>query len=463
MKKIKVLTVLLFSLILLLPLAGFNFQSEAVSTIDNRMLAENPFTPEGVSGQGLKTDIENYLSDRLGFRDEMISTYTMLNDKLFQKMVHPSYSYGKDGYVFGAGLSVNTRCTDFHVAFADMVKEIQDYCDARSVPFVFVFNPAKPAVLTEYVAEGINYDRNWVDSFFEMLDERGVRYVDNTVTLREKWDEGELVFNPKYDANHWNDLGAYYGTQEMVKALQKQGVNAYLTPIDEITVEYDLKESLPVSEFPIYELTPRISIDMEYEYASSGYIDEVYRHPSYTTFGRFVNQKRNSDGAARALVFQGSYMNGHGYKYLINAFSEYVYIHDYQNVLDFAYYFNIFRPQCVIFEVAEYTFSGGYFNYDKMMAMDMNPALCQVENTVEEIQRVQLDKSGLEISQGTVLTHIFWESDFADYVWIQLGGEYDMIACEGGYEVSIPNEVYDTYKDSLEIVMLQGKTLVSYQ
>lgn len=34
-------------------------------------------------------------------------------------------------------------------------------------------------------------------------------------------------------------------------------------------------------------------------------------------------------------------MNGYGYKYLQNAFGEYIYVHDYQNILNFPYYYNI--------------------------------------------------------------------------------------------------------------------------
>lgn len=59
----------------------------------------------------------------------MIRSYTILNDKLFGKMVYPIYSYGKEGYVFGSGLTVDTKFGDYHIAFADMVKKIQDYCD----------------------------------------------------------------------------------------------------------------------------------------------------------------------------------------------------------------------------------------------------------------------------------------------------------------------------------------------
>ena len=163
MKCIKIIFTVLFAIILLIPIAAFNFGEDAVSAIDNRQLAQNPLE----AGGDLTQNIQDYVNDRIGLRDEMILAYTLLNDRLFDKMVHPSYVYGKEGYVFGAGRDVETQYTEFHEAFADMVKKIQDYCDERNVPFLFVFNPAKPAVMTEYVPTGINYNRDWVEQFFD--------------------------------------------------------------------------------------------------------------------------------------------------------------------------------------------------------------------------------------------------------------------------------------------------------
>ena len=156
----------------------FNFTPQAISEIDNRMLAENPFK-NNTEGD-LTKNIENYVNDRIGFRDEMILSYTVLNDKLFNKMVHPSYTYGKDGYVFGAGLTYTGLFSDYHIVFADMIEQQQEYCNSRGIPFLFVFNPAKPAVLTEYIPQGELYSRDWVDKFFEELDKRNINYVDNT-------------------------------------------------------------------------------------------------------------------------------------------------------------------------------------------------------------------------------------------------------------------------------------------
>ena len=114
-----------------------------------------------------------------------------------------------------------------------MVKSIQDYCDERGVPFLFVFEPAKPAIYTDKLADGINYDREWVDLFFSELDKRGVNYLDNTETLRRAREEGVEVFNRKYDANHWNDLGAFYGTQKILERLSSVFPSLHVNQLSE--------------------------------------------------------------------------------------------------------------------------------------------------------------------------------------------------------------------------------------
>ena len=216
MNQLRRFFIIVFAVLILLPVLFFNLERNAVSLIDNRHLAGNPFKSSG----DLTNNIDNFVNDRIGFRDKLISTYTILNDRLFGKMVHPSYSYGKDGFVFGAGVSTYNNFGEFHVVFANMIKSIQDYCEARDVPFLFVFNPAKPAVYQDKIAEGINYNREWVEMFFAELDERGVHYLDNTETLQALRAQGIDGFNQKYDANHWNDTGAFYGTQKILERLK---------------------------------------------------------------------------------------------------------------------------------------------------------------------------------------------------------------------------------------------------
>lgn len=453
MKIIKIITIIFFSFIILLPGLNFNFVEDAISEIDNRKLAKNPFTTE-TTEDDLTDNIQNYINDRIGFRDEMILSYTVLNDTIFDKMVHPSYVYGEDGYVFGAGITTKDEFSEYHIAFADMVKSIQDYCEDRDIPFVFVFNPAKPAVLSEYIAKGTNYNRSWVDKFFEELDEREINYVDNTVLLLEKHNSGEIVFNKKYDANHWNDLGAFYGTNNVLKALSKYFPNLHINEYSELVIENHLETSLPVSNFPIKEYVPQISIknsveDFTYLYSN------VERHYSFKGMGYYINPERKAEGSPKSLVFQGSYMNGFGGKYFANAFGEYIHIHDYQNVINFPYYFNIFKPDCVIFEVAEYTFSNTYFNYGKMLNINYNPPLDFTNKNVL-YDKINADEISFETDEK--LTKISLKTQIeAENVWLLFEDEeYDMIKTEEGYSATIMSS--ETLKiDNINIVVFNGE------
>lgn len=465
MKTVRVLTVILFAMCILIPVLTFNFEEDAISLIDNRKLTANPFSEEALNdGSSFTNRFENYISDRIGFRDDMILAYAILNDRLFHKMVHPVYVYGKDGYVFGEGLTVDVVYTEYHQAFADMVKKIQDYCEARGVPFLFAFDPAKPAVLTDYIPAGINYDRTWVDSFLAALDERNVRYIDNTPLLKEKVSLGEMVFNQKFDANHWNGLGAYYGTNAMLEELKKDFPAVHINTLDEMTVEEKLQTSLLVSEFPINEMVPSIMVDMtSIRDNASAYTEELNRHSQYSVFGYYINETRIEEGAPRALVFQGSYMNGVGYKYFANGFGEYIYVHDYQNVIDFPYYFNIFQPDCVIFEVAEYTFDDSYFNYDNMCAMDLNPVLQTVINKSDIYENQLLETDSFSVERGDMLTVIRWAyADSADYVWLKMDKEYDMKRVGDGFEVTVLSEIYDRFIDNIQIVVSKGGSVITY-
>lgn len=458
MKILRILTIICFISVILIPILAFNFDEDAISAIDNRKLTANPFSAELMESGDLTENIENYVGDRIGLRDDMIRAYTILNDKIFGKMVHPSYVYGNDKYIFGQGLTVYPCYGEFHETFADMVLKIQNYCTERDVPFLFVFDPAKPAILTEYIPQGMNYDRKWVDLFFEALEERGVRYIDNTEILREKTAEGETVFNKKYDANHWNDLGVFYGTNQILQTMQKDIPEIHVNEKKELTFGETRQTTLPTSEFPIDEMVPNIEINMSYESRTEEYSREISLDANYSGFNYLVNPKRVEEGSPRGLIFQGSYMNGYGSKYLTNGFGEYIAVHDYQNVIDFPYYFNIFKPNCVVFEVAEYTFHDVFFNLERMKAMDLNPVLKSVLAENDDIQDKKLEEDKFNVEKGEKLTKIKWEPNVdISYGWIRMDTEiiYDLKKNELGYETTILTEEYEQYIKDIQIISVE--------
>ena len=447
MRTIKITFIVAFCIILVLPLAFMNHKPDSVSYIDNRKLTENPFKTK----QNLKPNIEKYVNDRIGFRDAMITTFTVLNDKMFGKMVHPSYQYGRDGYVFGAGLTVKNDFGKYHIAYADMVKSIQNYCEERGIPFIFVFNPAKPAIYQDKLPRGMNYNRDWVKLFIKELDKRKINYIDNTVVFQRLTNKGVECFNRKYDANHWNAIGAFYGTNAILHKLKEFKVDTHINSLSEFEVGKDKKTSLLVSKFPIDEDVPIMGFKFKFTNKREQYFKEIKLHPSFKGFGYFINDERKKEGSPKVLFFQGSYMNGWGCSYMINALGEYIYVHDYQNIIDFPYYYNIFKPDAVVFEVAEYTLSNGYFDYNRMKAIKYNAVLSRMDKSKYIIQDVA--EKDIRLKEGKSLVKIQWNTNKKyNYVWLSMDKEYDFYPIKSGYEVVVDKKDFLDSSKTFKII-----------
>lgn len=108
-----------------------------------------------------------------------------------------------------------------------------------------MFDPEKAAVYTDELHEGINYDNSWVQQFEQELEKRGVHYIDNTQLMKDKREEGEQVFNKMYNAGHWNDLGAFYGINNVLEELSKDFPQITPNELSEFVVEEKLTETLP--------------------------------------------------------------------------------------------------------------------------------------------------------------------------------------------------------------------------
>lgn len=419
----------------------FNWEENSISTIDNRALMNNPFgnnyIPEDGEERDITEEIEQYLQDRIGLRDQMIYAYTVLNDALLHNMVHPSYEYGKDGYVFMKS-DRNRKFGDFELAYVDMLEKINTYCSERSIPFIFVLNPSKISILRNELKDGINYNNEWLETFFDELDKRGIKYVDNSEILQQKINEGEMVFNKKYNAGHWNDLGAFFGVNNILKGMQESYPQLHINSKEEFLINEVLNTSLPVSEFPIHEYEPVFELKDEVENRSDLYRDELSMHPDFPTFGYFVNENRKSEENPKTLVFQGSYMNGMGYKFMMNSLNEYIYVHAYQNAINFDYYYNIFKPDFVILENAEATLSGSFFFQEGMEKMELPPSLKAFEAYV--VEEDELKKDSINIEEEKQLANITVKNlgDDVEYAYLIIGDEeFSMAKADNTYRVTV--------------------------
>ena len=440
MKYIKYGFLVCFAALLLLPVLMFNWQENYISEIDNKTLMNFPFGAQYQGTGDLTNDMDSYAQERIGFRSEMILTNQIIQRVLFGELEHGSYDYGKEGHIFYK-FTKNIAYTSYYDIFADFTASASEYCQERGIPFLFVWTPRKDSVYTEYLPDGFQYRNDWVEEVLSQMEEKGVNVLDQTPYFRSLVQAGEVIYNKQYDVGHWNELGAFYGVNHILEALSQIDPRFQQNDLDDYEIGSRVESTLPVSLYPIHEEVPSISRKEAMEVESTSYDGELRINKRHPAQGYLVNQSNAEKDLPRVLVFQGSFMNGHGKKFLQDGLYEYIYIHNYQNFIDLDYYVNLFQPDIVVFELAESACSNNYFSQTAMEEKLLNPS---VEDLTDPVS-VPLSPSDLSAETGNAFTVIRCHSvpEDARYVYLKVGDQvYDMFREDSGYSLTLFREAY---------------------
>ena len=466
MKKVlDYLYIVFFLCILLIPLFLLNTKPYSVSELDNRRLTQAP----EIGNKDFPTQFETYLKDRIGFRDDMITYYARFNDAVADDLTHPLYENGKDGYIFFS-MSNNIEYGDYHRTFAEFVKQMQEYCEARGIHFYFAFEPEKTSVLRQYIPDGVNYDDSWVEEMFAYMDELGVNYIDNKALLIEK-SKSEQVFNVKYDAGHWNDLGCFYATNNILSRIHEDFPEVTELSRDDFDISSEVARYLPVSRFEVNETVPKFKLKTNWSNVSPQYLDGLLINKSFPHFHYMISNSKNAKALPRLLTFQGSYYNGRP-QYFVSRASEYIAIHNYQNVLDLDYYINAFDPQIIVFEVSEYTLTDSYFNSSNMKNPGWNPPLTDVrdDDSVEDqlssalSSATLMDDLNLNVLRYDKLEKVYLYKDMirsADYLYLLADDHiFDLRKDEYGFYSTMIPSVTNLTQAKLFVITSDGSERV---
>lgn len=173
MRKIKIIFTIIIVLLLITPVLLANYKKDVESEITNAMLPE-------ISGREwlMPSLFDEYINARTGFHDEAIDFYLYANDMVFGELLHPSYAYGKSGYVFG---TYNEEIVDreFIDNFCKYLKKVQAYCNERNVPFIYCINPSKMTVYSQYLPDGYHRSNDKVSYLYKKLKENNINYISN--------------------------------------------------------------------------------------------------------------------------------------------------------------------------------------------------------------------------------------------------------------------------------------------
>ena len=441
-KTLNVVYVLLFFSMLIIPLCRTNTNKQVISEFDNRRLVEYP----EVGQKDYAAKVEAYLRDRIGFRDQFVTGYQKVNDIIAKELTHPLYTYGRDGYMF-FNMHYNIRYSAYHDLFVSSVVKMRDYCESRGTPFYFMFEPEKIAVYRQFLPAGVNYNDDWVDEMLSNLREQGVKVVDNRELLTEI-SSREMVFNRQYDAGHWNDLGEFYATNNLWKAVGQDFPAVTEYSPEEFKIETVIAENLPSSMFSVNEEVLSYKINTEYNDLTKKYA-ALKLDSRYPFFQYYVNTTEDAARYPKMLVFHGSYFNRKP-EFFIGRTSEYIGVHNYQNVLDLDYYYTLFQPEAVVFEVAEYTLDDKYFEAEKMSAIDYYPGIDVSDdagNTAPVKERDDDKRENAYIINNKDFDEIYYEGElpYAQYVYLAVDGKtYDLhLSKEGVYNAEVSSGIIE--------------------
>ncbi len=165
--------------------------------------------------------IDSYLSAHFGGRQEMIQMYGLLQDKVFAHSPVEDVIVGTDGYLFYGdtvgdycGTGILTGRELFNIART--LELMQEAVESQGARFAFTVAPNKNS-LYDYMP--YNYVKYRGQSNLELLAGRfqNVNYIDLFPVFRERQD----VLYYKTDT-HWNDRGAYYAFDRVLRVLGKE-------------------------------------------------------------------------------------------------------------------------------------------------------------------------------------------------------------------------------------------------
>lgn len=362
LNKVKKAFILFFLILIIIPPIITNHKKDEHSKLDNKSLFEISSFKEILDNPMI---LEDYLSDRIGFRDSLIALNTNMLTQSVNVLNHPLYDYGKNDEVYYK-FTKPEDLSDYIDEFSDFIEKLQNYVEGEGKEFLFVITPSKNSVYPEYIPDTIVYNNENMDRLKKSLKEKNINTLNLTNYLINAKSEGRMFYK-KYNVGHWSDRGSVVGIENIISQLRKTNGNVQPFNSQNFNTGYKLKKYLPTSKVLINEnietYIPKIVSSERDKVKLDAVHKELSLDKNFNTYINYYNPKAKN--AADALFFTGSYMNNR-YAYFSDSFSEINGIHNYNNIIDADYYMNLFDSDIVLFEVAETAITPEYFNYDRL-------------------------------------------------------------------------------------------------
>lgn len=367
--------VICFMLMITVPLLFLNTNPEAQSQQENRMLTRWP-------GLGFNGEINawygHYFEDRIGFREQAVRAYTAWNYYVFGEFAEKLHMFGKEGYVFPAdegyiGAYQNLRTDEKLISdFTVYLKNTNDYCKQKNIPFVFVAGLDKKTVYPEFMPDSIHVhpqNLSIMKSLAGHLEQSGVPYV---IPVEEYMQAKQTrqIYNKMYDCAHWNELGEMIAIRLADEKLADQGLDVMPVREEDFDLVYEKRDRLEFAGTAIDEMVPVYQPKQNGKVKYDAKMSESVWHIDGTNVLCYRN--KNAQSSKKILIFNDSFLN-YSKHFYCGRYRQ-VYLVSRQNYEALQYYVNLLRPDAVIYENAERAFVDDLYAYTHLSDVQYEPA-----------------------------------------------------------------------------------------
>lgn len=286
---------------------------------ENRPLYECP----SFNAQTFKTfgrEFENYYNDHIPFRNQLIALNNRINYYLFDSTTGDQVLLGKDGWLFikdkaqGNAIANYTGedlLTEEELAIiADNIVNNRNYVESIGSDFVLCIVPNKSRIYFEYMPDYLGEPaaeyavKQIVDYLAANTDVRVVYNYDVLMNAREKIKTDGVLLYHKCDT-HWNKLGAYVGTSNLLEAI---GVSVPSVTDGNITIE-----AVPNEEADLAGMLHMRSdfVDSEVDYLIKGY-DENNVEKVQDNYNEVIEYVSDADDKRTLYVCRDSFATSMG-------------------------------------------------------------------------------------------------------------------------------------------------------
>ncbi|MEG1876327.1 MAG: DHHW family protein [Lachnospiraceae bacterium] len=165
--------------------------------------------------------VEASLNDELLGKIQFIETYGSIQ-KLLGKQEFNNFAFfkDKDGHMY-YGSTLQTTNEDLSL-YAKRLRRLNEYVLSKGKKMIFVMAPYKviEALPEEKKELPINDKTAVQDEFLTLLQQNNVKALDMRIPMKQSGEPYDKLFF-KTD-HHWTPLGGFYGTQALVREIEKQ-------------------------------------------------------------------------------------------------------------------------------------------------------------------------------------------------------------------------------------------------